>query len=212
MANRKILLVEGIDDEHVMKHICGNRGIPHLDKVIAHGGAANLLESIPTRLRFAQEGDIFGVVVDANTKIESRWHSIRNRFTEAGYQDVPADPDPNGTIFEPPADSILPRAGVWIMPDNRTPGILEDFLYFMVPQPNAVLDHAIDSVDSIPEKYFKGKDRPKAIIHTWLAWQKEPGLPYGTAVRARFLDPCVPEADVLASWLRRLFFQSKDTA
>ena len=34
MANgRKILLVEGTDDEHVLKHICGNHGIPHLDEV-----------------------------------------------------------------------------------------------------------------------------------------------------------------------------------
>ena len=33
MPGRKILLVEGKDDEHVLKHICGNRGIPELDSV-----------------------------------------------------------------------------------------------------------------------------------------------------------------------------------
>ena len=38
MAGRKILLVEGIDDEHVLKHICGNRGIPNLDDVRPHEG------------------------------------------------------------------------------------------------------------------------------------------------------------------------------
>ena len=32
MANGKILLVEGTDDEHVLKHICGNRDIPYLDE------------------------------------------------------------------------------------------------------------------------------------------------------------------------------------
>jgi hypothetical protein len=35
MAGWKILLVEGTDDEHVLKHICGNRGIAHLDPNVA---------------------------------------------------------------------------------------------------------------------------------------------------------------------------------
>ena len=32
MANSKILLVEGLDDEHVMMHFCGNRDIPKIDQ------------------------------------------------------------------------------------------------------------------------------------------------------------------------------------
>jgi hypothetical protein len=51
MANRKILLVEGLDDEHVLKHICGNRGIARLDEVKPHGSVNTLLESIPVRLK-----------------------------------------------------------------------------------------------------------------------------------------------------------------
>ncbi len=43
------------------------------------------------------------------------------------------------------------------------------------------------------------------IIHTWLAWQREPGRPYGTAISERFLDPNVAEARVIAAWLRKLF-------
>ena len=212
MPGRKILLVEGRDDEHVLKHICGNRGIPHLDEVVPHDGDKDLLESIPTRLRFAEEGDVVGVIIDADTDLGARWQAIRDRLVKAGYRDVPSEPDPNGTIFEPSSGSLLPKTGVWIMPDNRTPGILEDFLRFLVPQPSAVLDHAIASVDSLPEKRFKDKDRPKAVIHTWLAWQKKPGRPYGTAITARFLDPGVPQADALASWLRRLFFQPQASA
>ena len=210
MADQKILLVEGTDDEHVMKHICGNRDIPRLDEVVPHGNYKNLLKSFPTKLQFAETGDVVGVVIDADTDLDARWQAVRDRFIEVGYADVPDAPDPNGTIlepvFKPLVNLALPRAGVWIMPDNRTKGILEDFLRFMVPQPNAVLDHAAASVDSIPEKYFKKKDRSKALIHTWLAWQKKPGKPYGTAIKARFLDPGVPQADVLASWLKRLFF------
>ena len=205
MPGSKILLVEGKDDEHVLKHICGNRGIPELD-VQPIGDAKKLLESFPIRLRASnQEGDAVGVVIDADTDLDSRWQTIYSRLLGVGYTNVPQLPDPNGTILSPPDGSLLPKAGIWIMPDNKTSGILEDFLRFLIPQPDPLLQHATASVDSVPEKRFSDLDRPKALIHTWLAWQKDPGKPYGTAITAKFLDPSQPQADILASWLKRLF-------
>ena len=216
MANgRKILLVEGTDDEHVLKHICGNHGIPHLDEVKNCGSVEKLIENLGVRLPLLiQEGDAIGVVIDADTDISARWQSIRDRITDFGYQNVPDQPDPDGTILDPPAGSYLPRLGVWIMPNNQTSGILEDFLRFLVPQPNILFNHARDSVKTIPEgeRRFKLLDEPKAVIHTWLAWQKDPGLPFGTAITARFLDPSVPEVDVLVAWLKRLFFPSSQSS
>ena len=217
MANGKILLVEGTDDEHVLKHICGNQGIPHLDEVKPHEGVINLLESLKVRLTLSEEGDIIGVVIDADTEISDRWKSIRNQVTRVGYQNVPNQPDPDGTILDPPRGTLLPRLGVWIMPNNQTSGILEDFLHFLVPPPNILFDYAKACVKSIPdvpddEGVFEPKDESKAVIHTWLAWQKDPGLPFGTAITARFLDPDVPEVDVLAAWLKRLFFPSSQSS
>ncbi len=207
MAGRKILLVEGSDDEHVLKHICSSHDIPNLDEVKPHGGSTELLDSIPVRLRASNEdGDVVGIIIDADTSLEARWQSIRARFIQAGYENMPATPDSNGSIFESPDGSLLPRAGIWIMPDNQTPGILEDFLRFLIPQPNDLFDHVMDSVESIPNRLFSDNDEPKAVIHTWLAWQEEPGKPYGTAITARFLDPNVPQVDILVSWLMRLFF------
>ena len=209
MRNRKILLVEGVDDEHVMKHICGNHGIPDLDEIRQHGGAPKLLESIPVRIKASEEGDVVGVIIDADTDMHSCWRSIRGRIVEIGYRHVPDQPAPDGTILDPPEGTLLPRFGVWIMPDNRTDGILEDFLRFLVPQPNVLFDHVNDSVAAIPggeRRFRQPEDEPKAIIHTWLAWQRDPGKPFGTAITARFLDPNVAEALVLVLWLRRLFF------
>ncbi len=212
MANGKILLVEGTDDEHVLKHICGNRDIPHLDEVKSCGNDIKLIENLEVRLKVSEEGDVIGVVIDADTNIADRWKSIRNRITDAdvGYQNVPSQPDPDGTILDPPAGTLLPRLGVWIMPNNQISGILEDFLRFLVPQPNILFDHAKASVAAIPEgeRRFKQLAEPKAVIHTWLAWQEESGFPFGKAITARFLDPNVPEVDVLAAWLKRLFFPS----
>ena len=208
MAGQRILLVEGTDDRYVLERICQSRGIANIDDVIPHGGVQQLLESIPVRLKANDDRDnVYGVVMDADAGVAARWQSIRHRLTQAGYTDVPAQPDAGGTILDPPAETLLPRVGIWIMPDNRTSGILEDFLAFLVPRPNDLLEHAANSVDAIPNPLFGGAARPKALIHTWLAWQSEPGLPYGTAITARFLDPDLPQADVLTSWLDRLFRQ-----
>lgn len=208
MAAKKILLVEGTDDEHVLKHICGNRGISHLDDVKPHGGVERLLDSVPVRLKASEDGDIVGVVIDADADVAARWQSLRNRLIRVGYAGVPDSPAPEGTILDPPADTLLPRVGIWIMPDNQTKGILEDFLRFLLPGGSPLFDHVTMSVATIPagERRFRELAEPKALIHTWLAWQEEPGKPLGTAITARYLDPGVAEVDVLVSWLNRLFF------
>lgn len=206
MANQKVLLVEGVDDEHVLKHICGNRGIPRLDEVSNHGGADELLEVISARIKLSEPDDVFGVVVDADTNLDDRWRAIRDRVVKAGYQDVPNQPLVDGTILGPSTESRLPRLGIWVMPNNQTSGILENFLQFLIPDNDALMEYAKTCVQNLPERRFIPNDQLKAVIHTWLAWQKDPGKPYGTAITAKFLDPHLPEADSLVSWLRRLFF------
>lgn len=205
---RNILLVEGNNDAHVMMHVCGNRGVPKLDCVRPHGDVESLLEAFPVQLKASQEGDVVGVVVDADERIDARWRSVHDIFVSAGYENVPEEPFPDGTILDAPWGTLLPRAGVWLMPDNRTNGILEDFLSFLVPFPSPLFEHVTKSVAAIPEpdRLFRPKAEPKAIIHTWLAWQKEPGMPLGKAISAKFLDASVTQVDVLVEWLTRLFF------
>ncbi len=207
MAGRKILLVEGNDDEHVLKHICGERGVGMLDEVKPQGNVQRLLENLPVHLK---ESDLeaLGVVVDADTDLTARRQSLRDRLTTAGYPKVPAEPDRTGTILASPPDSLLPRVGVWIMPDNRTEGILEDFLRFLVPAGGSLFSYVESSIAGIPqsERRFSRLDEPKAVIHTWLAWQEKPGKPLGTAITAKFLDPNVAQVDVLVAWLKSLFF------
>ena len=79
----KILLVEGPTDEHVLKHICGSRGVPHLDEVRPHHSVERLLDSIPVQLRASnEEDDVVGVVIDADEDLPNRWQSIRNMLVE----------------------------------------------------------------------------------------------------------------------------------
>jgi Protein of unknown function (DUF3226) len=208
MATRKILLVEGNDDEHVIKHVCGARGVQDLDEIKPQGNVEQLLENLPVRLK-ESDVEILGVVIDADTDIAARWRSLRDRLAKAGYRNVPAYPLADGTIVDPPSRTLLPRVGIWIMPNNQTKGILEDFLRFLVPEDSRLFEHVQSSVTNIPkgEQRFNQLAKPKAIIHTWLAWQKEPGKPFGTAITARYLDPNVKQVDVFISWMNRLFFQ-----
>ncbi len=207
MPGRKTLLVEGDDDKHVRRNICSKRGISTIDEVQGLGGHTALLEGFSARLKVSQEGDVVGIVIDADTDPNARWQSIRDRLGGVGYQNVPTQPDPKGPIIEPPGETLLPRVGVWIMPDNQSTGKLEDFLPHLVPQTDALIDYATDVVDGLPEQRFRDQDRPKVVMHTWLAWQEKPGRPYGTAIEIGYLKLDVPQVDGLVSWLERLFNQ-----
>ncbi|MBF0496922.1 MAG: hypothetical protein HQK58_10185 [Deltaproteobacteria bacterium] len=222
MADKKILLVEGPDDEHVLKHLCTERGWPRFENIPLEvkqlTGVDRLLKDIPVQVKANGPGGIVGVVVDADTDIAARWRSMRDRLIGAGYEDVPDNPAPEGTILPHIIDSqagkFLPRVGIWIMPDNRTEGILEDFLRFLVPAGSPLFEHVTSSVAAIPEgaRLFGSLAEPKAVMHTWLAWQEKPGKSLGTAITARYLDPDVPQVDVLMSWLKRLFLPQSEQA
>jgi len=207
MAPKKVLLVEGKDDVHVVRHLCGNRNGPHIDVFRPHDSVENLLDSFPISFKACEEGDIFGVIIDADLNLSWRWESVRNQLLKLEYENVPKTPAYDGTILDPPADKLLPRVGFWIMPDNRINGILEDFLQFLVPVGSLLFEHVILSIEGIPENEIKFTlvNKPKVIMHTWLAWQSDPGRPFGTAIKAKFLDPDVPQVGVLVDWLNRLF-------
>ncbi|WP_295884784.1 DUF3226 domain-containing protein, partial [uncultured Thiohalocapsa sp.] len=169
MAGETVLMVEGSSDEHVVKAICGKRQLGKIDVIKPYGGKPGLLEGIPVRL---MESDIaaLGILLDADESLDASWQAIAARLEGAGYSPVPASPEVHGTVILPPDQSLLPRVGVWLMPDNRLPGILEDFLRFLVPQGDPLLAHAEQAINTIPEgqRRFPDLRRPKALIHTWL--------------------------------------------
>ncbi|RLT32719.1 MAG: hypothetical protein DWI57_18175, partial [Chloroflexi bacterium] len=179
-----------------------------LDEIKEHGGVDRLLGSFSTHLKGSEDGDIVGVIIDADVDIHARWQSLRNTLIHLGYQNVTDNPSPDGSIFDSPTGTLLPRVGIWMMPDNQNQGILEDFLRFLIPTGSRLFDHVSSSVAAIPqgERRFSAFAEPKALIHTWLAWQAEPGKPLGTSITARYLDPDVAQVDILVSWLDRLFF------
>jgi len=207
MSGKRVLMVEGPDDVHVVKHICGQRQLGKIENIHAYGGIDPLIDGIGVRLKESSI-EVLGIILDADSDVAARWQAVASRLKAAGYGNVPATPAADGTIIEAPTNSLLPRVGVWLMPDNQVSGILEDFLHFLVPEGDGLLVRIEQCIDSIPleQRKFTNLKKPKALIHSWLALQEEPGKPFGQAISARYLDPNLPAANTFASWLRRTFF------
>lgn len=199
MAIRK-LLVEGNDDKHVVINLCMAYQIPEVFEVIDKKGINNLLETLPIELK-TSDLESLGILVDADTNLQARWQSLRNTLTQAGYT-VPKTPVSTGTILQ---NEERPTVGIWLMPNNQLPGLLENFVAELIPVGDGLWTQAQDCVANLPERRFPAVARAKADIHTWLAWQAEPGKPMGTAITARYLDPGSARAQDFMTWLRTLF-------
>ena len=146
---------------------------------------------------------VIGIVLDADTGVDRRWASIRAKLRDHSYQ-FPDVPDENGTIID--AQEPLPKLGVWLMPNNQTRGMLEDFCLEMIEQRaretagTAVVDAQRKGVCT-----FQAAHLSKAIVHTYLAWQDEPGRPLGQAITTQALRPLTQTARAFTDWLTRLF-------
>jgi hypothetical protein len=204
MADRLLLVVEGPDDKHVLWAILNRHQFAPAFTIRDEGGFQTLLTRASIHLKPGTDVERFGIVIDADADIRTRWQEIKRILNRAGYGNIPADPDPAGTVID---QQDLPRVGVWIMPDNTLPGMLEDYLCFLVPAGDGLLDRARRCVDEIPaeERRFAQVHLIKALIHTWLAWQDDPGTPLGQAITKRYFDADGPHVSQLLAWLTRLF-------
>lgn len=198
-----VLWVEGNDDSAVVQSLCALHTVPKGFRVETKQGVERLLSGIGVELRNPVL-ERFGVVVDANGDARSRWTAIRGSLSSAGYAELPFQIDSAGIII--PAADRLPRFGAWIMPDNGSPGALEDFAAALVPAGDTLWSRAGQAVDAIPhtDRRFPAVRRSKAHVHTWLAWQEHPGSPMGQAIGKGDLDGQAPAAQRFVAWLRRL--------
>lgn len=209
----KVLLVEGVNDIHVFANLCKYHNIPlafDIERLIGETTDYDVFDTIAIRLKANVE--CLGIVLDADLNLSGKWMALRDRLQKRGYRNIPTAPTSGGTIVR---NEGLPDVGIWLMPNNELPGELEDFLAMLVPnrQTNRLWNKAescvneILQMESLPdnEQRFPAQDRSKALLHTWLAWQKEPGKPPGQAIWARYFDADAADALVLMQWIRTLF-------
>jgi hypothetical protein len=213
-SSRRVLLVEGPDDFHLLNHLLDQHGLADQFDLVQSGGNEQVFTSLRTRLKFPSL-ERLGIMLDADPSDEHAdavaqlWHRIRDALHRAGFRSVPEAPLSSGTIIRDPEKPVV---GVWLMPDNTSPGMLEDFCRFLIPDSDPLWPHATQAVQTIPieERRFPARNVAKANLHTWLAWQNEPGKPIGQAITKRYLDGGAPHGLKLIAWLRDLFALDAD--
>lgn len=199
----KKLLVEGNDDQHVIWALCEKFKVAEIFDVIDCEGIDKLSEQIP--IRFKQSGiNTLGIIIDADAEINSRWISIKGSLITQGFA-VPNDLPSTGLVLKK-ENNI--KVGVWIMPNNNLNGMLEDFISFLVPKDDKLLQIVNSTLDDIEEKKlnkYASIHKSKAVIHSWLSWQEDPGTPMGLGITKRYLTTDEATCSLLIKWLDELF-------
>ena len=204
-AAPRFLYVEGKDDEHAIGQLLIRRGADpqSLPQFKDSGGKPGVLRAMKVSIG-AGTGKSLGFVLDANDDPQNTWAAAASRLREVGVQ-APNEIPAGGFVGE--SKKFGTRVGVWLMPDNRRAGALEEFLADLVSEDDPLLPHARDSMRKarLLGARFSDADTGKALLHTWLAWQKEPGRPYGVAIKARYLRDDSDAARRLVAWLGSVF-------
>ena len=203
--------VEGTDDLHSIVHLLIRHGIDYdsepwpaeLPEFKKSGSVGELLEEMETVVELST-GRVIGFVLDADSPLLDRWNAVRDRLSRVGV-DAPRQPPPGGFVGR--SETYLADVGVWLMPDNQHDGKLETFLRTLIDAGDPLIDHATSATDRAKQlgAEFPKVDQIKALMHTWLAWQKEPGRPFGTAIRARFFRHDSTAAQAFVAWFKRLY-------
>lgn len=201
IPHARVLLVEGGDEEYFLREWRRRAGtLPDFD-IRRRRGFNDVIGGINSALK--ESGRVaVGAVLDANGDVESRWTEMSTQLS-ASDTGMPIHPDPSGTIWVSP---LSIRIGVWLMPDNRSPGEFEHFVRKLIPRDDDVLslaDRYVADVAAVKMK-FDARKMTKAQIRAWLAVQREPGL-LGEAVSAGDLDLTTKALRDFQDWLERLF-------
>lgn len=207
----KKLIVEGSQDKRVIPELIEASGIDWGESAnnavvyIEDYGSDGFIETdfISTELK-ASGLIALGLVVDADDDLDARWGSVRNACLKS-IPDIPAKLPEVGLIH---ITSTGVRFGVWIMPDNKTQGMLETFLRYLIPTTSEPLwEYAKEISQEASTKgapYIKAH-YDKACIYTWLAWQNPPGRQLHNAITERILDPSHEKARDFVNWFRQLY-------
>ena len=214
-----VLLVEGQDDKHMVGQLCDQCPLFSADRsghdwsvtlisnsqtfaIKETGSQSELLDAI--HLEVAVSGrKVLGMVLDADRDLKKCWANIEEKFSQTRVQ-LPVVPDPAGTIVH--EQDLHPRIGIWLMPDNKSRGELENFALRMMSRHDAIWPLSRSYIDNIPEgdRKFRPSQTDKAKLYAWLATRREPGR-MGAAVGAGDLEINGPLCRDFFKWLVRLF-------
>ena len=216
-----VILVEGQDDKHVLVNLCKHR--PDLFQISDSSRHERLITSNLSgkTLRISEKHgkkdvldalreepkteaiETLGVILDADQNFEQTSQKVTAALQKNNIIPPPTFPEKRLIIPANPEDT--PRIGIWIMPDNKSPGELEDFLFQMIREDNPTWPSAKTFITEIPEaeREFNSNKTPKAQLYAWLATLKEPAR-MGAAINKGKTDDQNPLFLTFIAWLHEL--------
>jgi len=201
------LLVEGSSDQHAIIHLMKRHdykwedGSTQRPYVQSYDGLPNL----PRAITAAKAKSRLGIVVDADESPAARWQEL-TRWLAPIVQRVPSEPAKEGLVLE----GVVPDTwvGVWMMPDNCVRGALEDLVQELLPPDDPCWALAQEQARTAMGRYGRNCSfgfALKSQLHTWLAWQEEPGMSFGQALNTKLLKHDTERACQFKEWFLKLF-------
>lgn len=215
----KKLLVEGEADTRFFSACCREIGLddvwvgPPQEFSGAGTGKGNAISLLPDLIDEMEQGQVtrLAIIVDADYAktgglgYEETLKKIQGILALKGYKIPKAvDGHKGGRNFV--HSDGLPDVGLWIMPDNKNPGFLEDFIRVsLVATENKLFAVASSTVRGLDRPKFKPLHVSKADVATWLAWQSIPGQGLNSVIGSKLLNFKKGLGKEFADWLKLIY-------
>ncbi len=202
---RVITVLEGMAEYYLLSTLKEKLGLRDLEikrpEVNSKLGSGTLYARIEAALN-TSDAEAVLIVCDAESeRAESVWRRIRPKLSLPEESPFPT----NGYIGR--AGNGRP-IGVWIMPNNRDAGMIEDLYLSAIPADDRELQLAFDFVHGLEQPKFLKTDPhaqarayTKAQLTVWLGIQQEPAMP-GEALRRGYIQHDAQALAPLCEWLR----------
>jgi len=191
---KNILLVEGSNDKAFFERICKKHGLNYtvkvsnpVDFVPSDKGGFNskqgVINSLETLLPLLEDEDSafnkIAIILDAditgdnNGGFSKTISQVEGKAVDFKYN---KHSHCNPGIELKHTDKNMHALGVWVMPDNKSDGTIEDWIKNkIIESERQLFDHACKVVSNLPVTKFSDNSIAKAELATWLSWQNQPG-------------------------------------
>jgi hypothetical protein len=179
-------------------------------------GKFHAIETLSIYVKQLLDASIEGlaIVLDADTPLVDQMRgldptlqAVDQKMNEAGFSR--SSIVGRGYVYAPRSGASRARVFLWVMPDCRSDGSLEDFVRQQVDPKTLQASwyaKAKAAVDELNEPLFdRAAHSLKATTSTWLAWQRYPGKGMQSVVGDHLIDLDNGNASLLKSWLKAAF-------
>lgn len=212
---KNILIVEGYSDMNVILSLLNQHDIDSSICEIKprHGYENAIADFVANLYSSANATSVIGIVLDADKDVDSRYKEInKSLFSKFGRRHT--------DLAKLPEDGLVStynghKIGIWIMPNCKKTGTLEDFLLDKMDARNRLFGEVTDALMNL-ENNAKGDSnlesmlyapyhKNKALVRTFISWKEPPDLNIGDATDYRYFPRETETEKRFISWIKRLY-------